>query len=298
MCEHRTGCFHTSASWAFGSTGKEQTLPDAEDLFSRYGVGFGQSDSTPHAGTCSVGVDCLNTFKSSSRLPGAYGSYGGSHAVGAASYETASTLASWPNPEVGVQRGTHRVQVTTGLPPNPSPRVRHFVPSGRVPLEQVSRHAVVYTDASTTGGVPRSTGLQCRGGLDGPPTALAHQLPRVAGSTPGLGPPQEPPTRRARTGPHGQHCDRCVHQPTRWSTLPSQLARHLLLWSQKHLRSLRAIHIPGLLNRAADELSQAALPGEWRLHPQTVQLMWRRFGPAQVDLFASLETSHCQCFSR
>ncbi len=35
----------------------------------------------------------------------------------------------------------------------------------------------------------------------------------------------------------------------------SQLARHLLLWSRKHLRSLRAIHIPGLLNRTADELS-------------------------------------------
>ncbi len=31
----------------------------------------------------------------------------------------------------------------------------------------------------------------------------------------------------------------------------SQLARHLLLWSQKHLRSLRAIHIPGVFNRAA-----------------------------------------------
>ncbi len=55
----------------------------------------------------------------------------------------------------------------------------------------------------------------------------------------------------------------------------SQLARHLLLWSQKHLRSLRAIHIPGLLNRAADELSRAALPGEWRLHPQTAQLIER-----------------------
>ncbi len=36
-------------------------------------------------------------------------------------------------------------------------------------------------------GGPRSTGLQCRG-LDGSPTALAHQLPRVAGSTPGLEP--------------------------------------------------------------------------------------------------------------
>ncbi len=54
-----------------------------------------------------------------------------------------------------------------------------------------------------------------------------------------------------------------------------QLARHLLLWSQKHLRSLRAIHIPGLLNRAANELSRAALPGEWRLHPQTAQLIER-----------------------
>ncbi len=76
----------------------------------------------------------------------------------------------------------------------------------------------------------------------------------------------------------------------------SQLTRHLLLWSQKHLRSLRAIHIPGLLNQTADELSRAALPGEWRLHPQTVQLIWRRFGLAQVDLFASLEMSHWQLF--
>ncbi len=34
----------------------------------------------------------------------------------------------------------------------------------------------------------------------------------------------------------------------------SLLARYLLLWSQNHLRSRRAIHIPGLLNRAANEL--------------------------------------------
>ncbi len=42
-----------------GQLGKEQTLPDAEDLFSRYGVGFGQSDSAPHAGTRSVGVELI-----------------------------------------------------------------------------------------------------------------------------------------------------------------------------------------------------------------------------------------------
>ncbi len=61
------------------------------------------------------------------------------------------------------------------------------------------------------------------GGLDGSPTALAHQLPRVAGSTPGLEPSQETLTRRACTSPYGQLCDRCVHQPTRWSTLPSHV---------------------------------------------------------------------------
>ncbi len=101
---------------------------------------------------------------------------------------------------------------------------------------------------------------------------------------------------QARAGPHGRHCDRCVHQPTRWSMLPSHIACHLLFWSQKHLRSIHAIHIPSLHNRAAYKLSQAALPGEWRLHPKMVQLIWRRFGATQVDLFASPETSHCQLF--
>ncbi len=54
--------------------------------------------------------------------------------------------------------------------------------------------------------------------------SLAHQLPRVAGSMPGLEPSQEVLMRQARAGPHGQHCDRCIHQPTRWSTLPSHVA--------------------------------------------------------------------------
>ncbi len=87
------------------------------------------------------------------------------------------------------------------------------------------------------------------------------------------------------------------HQGSLRSRRMSQLARHLLLWSQKHLRSLRAVHVPGELNRAADELSrQPALPWEWRLHPEVLQLIWRCFRDAQVDLFASPDTSHCQLF--
>ncbi|XP_051959970.1 uncharacterized protein LOC127627568, partial [Xyrauchen texanus] len=74
----------------------------------------------------------------------------------------------------------------------------------------------------------------------------------------------------------------------------SQLARRILLWSQQRLESLRATHIPGNLNVIADALSRQSLPaGEWRLHPQSVQLIWDWFGKAQVDLFASQETSHC-----
>ncbi len=184
----------------------------------------------------------------------------------------------------------------SSLPPNLHPVVRPFVPLGwSAPGTGLQACCGLHgcLRQGLGGHVQRACSV---GGLDGSPTALAHQLPRVAGSTPGLEPSQEMLTRRACTGPYRQHCDRRVHQPTRWSTLPSQLARHLLLWSRNHLRSLCAIHIPGLLNRTANELSRAAHPREWRLHPQMVQLIWRRFGLAQVDLFASLETSHCQLF--
>ncbi|KAK9969751.1 hypothetical protein ABG768_027900, partial [Culter alburnus] len=134
-------------------------------------------------------------------------------------------------------------------------------------------------------------------GLDGAPSALAHQLPRVAGSTPCSEPPQRPATGQACTACPGTATVAYINrQGGLRSRRMSQLARHLLLWSRKHLRSLRAIHVPGVLNRVADELSRAALPGEWRLHPQVVQLIWREFGEAQVDLFASPETSHCQLF--
>ncbi len=136
-------------------------------------------------------------------------------------------------------------------------------------MEQVSRHAVVYTDASTTGWGATFNGLAVSGVWTGPPTALAHKLPRVAAVHLALN--------RLKRRLQSKHV--LVAYINRQGGLRfrrmSQLARHLLLWSQKHLRSLRAIHIPGLLNRAADELSRAALPGEWRLHPQTAQLIER-----------------------
>ncbi len=108
------GAFATQPVGPSGQLEKEQTLTNAEDLFSRYGVGLIQSDSGPHAGTCSVGVELLEygqeqdggITETISEAPGAYGSCGGSHAAGAAPYETASTLAPWPSPEVGMAART------------------------------------------------------------------------------------------------------------------------------------------------------------------------------------------------
>ncbi len=63
----------------------------------------------------------------------------------------------------------------------------------------------------------------CRA-LDRVPVAVAYQLPRVASSMACSAPLQRAAARQACTGPYGQHCDRCVHQPPGWSTLPSPVA--------------------------------------------------------------------------
>ncbi len=71
----------------------------------------------------------------------------------------------------------------------------------------------------------------------------------------------------------------------------------LLLWADSRLLSIRATHIPGLLNRGADMLSRRRIPqGEWRLHPESVQMIWNLYGEAEVDLFATSENAHCPLF--
>ncbi|KAL0169055.1 hypothetical protein M9458_037277, partial [Cirrhinus mrigala] len=70
------------------------------------------------------------------------------------------------------------------------------------------------------------------------------------------------------------------------------LAHQILVWSQDKLLSLRAVHVPGHLNVGADVLSrQVPRPGEWMLHPKVVKQIWKVFGPAQVDLFATRENA-------
>ncbi len=115
--------------------------------------------------------------------------------------------------------------------------------------------------------------------LDRAPTALAHQLPKAVGSASSLTAVPSTAVGQACVSPHGQHCGCLVHQLVGRSHRMSQLTRRLLLWSHTQFKSLRAVHISGKLNRAADALSrQLTFPGQWRLHPETIRLIWSRFG--------------------
>ncbi|KAI2655953.1 Transposon Tf2-6 polyprotein [Labeo rohita] len=86
--------------------------------------------------------------------------------------------------------------------------------------------------------------------------------------------------------------------------LPDLRDRHVLVRTERlsttstnredKLLLLRAVHVPGHLNVGADVLSrQGPRPGEWMLHPEMVKQIWKVFGPAQVDLFATRENAQC-----
>ncbi|CAM4634692.1 unnamed protein product [Leuciscus chuanchicus] len=243
------------------------------------------------------GQECGST-ETISEAPGAYGIRSRSNAARIVSYETASALASQSSPEVGMATRHAPCPSDSDLPSDLHPVDEPQFSTGRSAWP-VSRHVVVSTDASTMGWGAMCNGQAAAGSWTGPQrlwhvSCLELLAVRLA-------------LHRFRALLRGQHV---LVQSDNTATVAyisrqgglrsrrmSQLARHLLIWSQKHLRSLRAIYIPGDLDRAADELSRLRpLPGEWRLHPQTVQLIWDQFGDAQVDLFASYDSSHCHLF--
>ncbi len=197
-------------------------------------------------------------------------------------YETASTLAPWPSPEVGVGRAARlRVQVTPACRQT-SPRGQTFVPSGR----------------SAPG-----TGLRARCGLHRClRQGLGGHVRRLAVSGVWTGPQLHwhinclellavhLALNRLKRRLRGEHVlvrtdstATVAYKPTRWSTLPSHLARHLLLWSRKHLRSLRAIHIPGLLNRTGRRAVTSCAPRRMETPSPDGPADLQRFGLAQVD---------------
>lgn len=72
------------------------------------------------------------------------------------------------------------------------------------------------------------------------------------------------------------------------------LTQKLLVWADKHLLSLRAAHIAGVTNCTADALSRRGLrAGDWCLNKEVAQMLWTTYGTADVDLFATQQSSQC-----
>ncbi len=142
---------------ASGQLGKEQALPCAENLFSWCGVG--EYEGAPHGRARPISAelpeflqrqDC-GSAETVSEAPGAYGIRSCSHAARIASYETTSALVALPSPEVGMAPRCTLVNITQECRRSFSPWTDLAFLRAGVPLEQVSRHIVVTTDASSTG---------------------------------------------------------------------------------------------------------------------------------------------------
>ncbi len=289
---------------ASGQLGKEQALPCAENLFSWCGVRLGEYDGAPHRRACPISAelpeflqrqDCGST-ETVSEAPGAYGIRSWSHATRIASYETTSALVALPNPEVGMVPRCTSGEHHTGVSPLIQPLDGPCLSTGRGSL-RTSVSACCCHNRCLQHGLGRyMQRAGSLGALDGASTALAHQLPRAAGSASSLAAVSATAVRQACVGPYRQHCGCVVYQPDGGYTItPHVTARPPSPPLESHAAQI-AVRCPQL-NRAADALSrQLTFPGEWRLHPETIRLIWSRFREAQVDLFASRESSHCQLY--
>ncbi len=217
---------------ASGQPGKEQTLPDAEDLFSQHGVGLGQPHSTSLRGACSVNAEMPGVYPAQeggstetfSEAPGAYGILSRYHAARIASYETASALASRPSPEMGMAPRHIPGLNHPVLPSHLQPMVGPCLSSGKSSPRASIQACCCFNRRLCHGLWGHVQRARSRRALDRAPAAVAYQLSRVAGSMSCSAPLQNAATREAYTGPLGQHCDRCVHQPPGRSTLPSHVA--------------------------------------------------------------------------
>ncbi len=138
---------------------KSKLLPMQRISFLGMEFGFGQSDSAPHAGTRSVGVELLEYIQEQDAAPlkqfqRLLGHMAAAAAVTPLGLLHMRPLQHWLHgrvPRWAWQSGTLRVQVTPACRQTFTPwSDLSFLRAG-VPLEQVSRHAVVYTDASAKG---------------------------------------------------------------------------------------------------------------------------------------------------
>ncbi len=142
-------------------------------------------------------------------------------------------------------------------------------------------------------GLRRQTGER---GVEGRVPLLAYKLPGTQGCLPGFevfSPRSRGVSYHSQDGQYGG----CVpHKPSRRFTVahPGQACAPSSPLVPRQVPLFEGGLRSGSTELAADFLSRQKLrPGEWMLNRQTVSQIWDLFGKAEVDLFASQESSQC-----
>ncbi len=222
---------------------KSKLLPMQRISFLGMEFGFGQSDSAPHAGTRSVGVELLEYIQEQDAAPlkqfqRLLGHMAAAAAVTPLGLLHMRPLQHWLHgrvPRWAWQSGTLRVQVTPACRQTFTPwSDLSFLRAG-VPLEQVSRHAVVYTDASAKGWGATFNGHAVSGVWTGPQLHWHINCLELLAVHLALN--------RLKRRLRGEHVLVCTdntatvayinRQGGLRSRRMSQLTRHLLLWSRE-----------------------------------------------------------------
>ncbi len=214
---------------------KEQALPCAENLFSWCGVRLGEYDGALHGRARPISAelpeflqrqDC-GSAETVSEAPGAYGIRSCSHAARIASYETTSAMVALPSPEVGIAPRCTSGEHHTGVSPLLQPLDGPCLSTGRGAL-RTSVSACCCHNRCLQHGLGRyMQRVGSLGALDGASTALAHQLPRAAGSASSLAAVSATAVRQACVCPYGQHCGCVVHQPDGGYTITPHVTARL-----------------------------------------------------------------------
>ena len=159
---------------------------------------------------------------------------------------------------------------------------------------------IIDTDASRKG-----WGAYCQGISTGGPWCLeekkvTHQLPRTLSRFISHQDVHQGKGMCSCKVTDGQCCSGCIHQQDgrhSHSQVLSNLALDLWDWCIHHHMEVSAQHLPGHLNVRADRESRLLLDSsDWKLDPAVFQLILQRWGPLEIDLFASRLTYQLKQF--
>ncbi len=177
-------------------------------------------------------LNCLNTFRGRTAVPlklfqRLLGHMAAAAAVTPLGLLHMRPLQHWLHGRVSRwawQRGTYRVAITLECRQTFSPWSDPLFLRAGVALEQVSRHAVVFTDASATGWGATYNGQAVSGVWTGPQRHWHINCLELLAVYLALGRLKGPLRDKHVLVRTDNTADRCVHQPSRRSVLPSHVA--------------------------------------------------------------------------